>query len=168
MNEDLVIEFMRTGEQPNKGHIFGVMTIKNKGTEIGRFSTLERGGNTVSLKTGIYEMHHSIKRTKRKIECLRPKLYYISSILIHDAYGDDANELEGCIAPFMHGGEADSYRGSAEAMTKLWGLLGGFDKTQQKTILLNVLNNVPGDNRQKEKWLVARKVMWDERYGIKK
>ena len=29
MSEDLVIEVMRIGEIPNKGHIFGVMTIKD-------------------------------------------------------------------------------------------------------------------------------------------
>ena len=168
MNEDLEIRVMRIGEIPNKGHIFGVMTIMNGETEIGRFSTLERGGNTVSLKTGKYDMHHSIKRTHRKVQCLRPKIYYISTILIHDAYKDNANELEGCIAPFMHGGEADSYSGSKEAMVKLWELLGGFDETHKKIVKLNILNNVPGDNREKAKWLAYRKATWDTKYRLNK
>ncbi len=167
MNEDLVIEVMRTGEQPDKGHVFGVMTIKNKDTEVGKFSILERGGKAPSLKIGVYEMRHSRKHKGRQVQCLRPTNMYISSILIHDAYHDNADELEGCIAPFLFGTEADNLYGSAEAMTQLWELIGGYDESQQKTILLKILSNVPGDNRTAEKWLEYRKAEWLKKYGKK-
>jgi len=168
MSEEFVIEVMRTGEQPDKGHVFGVMTIKKNGEEIERFSTLEHGGTTTSLKTGKYEMQHSIKRTHRQIRCLRPTTYYISTILIHDAYHDDAKYLSGCIAPFLIGGEAAPRKVSETAMNKLWDAIGGFDESLQRTITLQVINNVPGDPREKEKWLAGRKIAWDTKYGLNK
>src|SRR5688572_4608892 len=105
MNENLVIEVTRVGVMPDKGHVFGVMNVKNNGAEVGRFSTLERGVKFTNLKVGDYEMHHSKKRKGRQVKCLRPTNMFISSVLIHDAYRDDANELEGCIAPFLFGNE---------------------------------------------------------------
>ncbi|HEY0459218.1 MAG TPA: hypothetical protein VGC97_08790 [Pyrinomonadaceae bacterium] len=167
MNENLVIEVTRVSQQPNKGHVFGTMSVKKDGAEIGKFSTLERGGEAPSLKIGDYEMHHSIKHKKRNVQCLRPTNMYISSILIHDAYNDDADELEGCIAPFEFGAEADKLHGSAQAMVKLWEMLGGFDKTHEKKIKLRILSNVPGDNRTAENWLVYRKAFWLKKYGKK-
>jgi hypothetical protein len=155
MNEDLVIEVMRTGITPNDGHVCGVMTIKNNGTEVGRFSTLERGVKFTNLKVGEYEMHHSIKRKNRHVKCLRPTNMYISSVLIHDAYKDDANHLEGCIAPFLFGKEAH-YVGSAQAMDKLWELIGGFDESQKAKITLRILNNVPGEKRTAAEWIAQR------------
>ena len=170
MSEEYVIEVMRTGEQPDKGHVFGVMNIKNKNTDeiIKRFSTLEHGGTTTSLKTGWYDMRHSIKRTHRQIRCLRPVIYYISTILIHDAYYDDAKNLSGCIAPFLIGGEAAPHHNSETAMKDLWDAIGGFDESQQRIIKLHVLNNVPGDTREQDKWFAGRKIAWDKKYGLNK
>src|SRR5438128_1861569 len=102
MREDLVIEVMRTGVLPDT-HVNGVMMVKNNGIEVGRFSTLERGVKYTNLKVGEYEMHHSIKHKGRHVRCLRPTNLYIASVLIHDAYKDDAKNLEGCIAPFLTG-----------------------------------------------------------------
>ena len=170
MSEEFVIEVMRTGVQPDKGHVFGVMNIKNKNTDeiIQTFSTLEHGGTTTSLKTGWYDMKHSIKRTHRQIKCLRPTTYYISTILIHDAYHDDAQYLSGCIAPFLIGTEAAPRHNSETAMKKLWDAIGGFDDSQQRTIKLHVINNVPGDLREQDKWLASRKIAWDTKYGLNK
>ena len=160
MNEDLMIEVMRTGVLANS-HVSGVMTIKNNGVEVGRFSTLERGVKFTNLKIGVYEMHHSKKNKGRQVKCLRPTEFYIASVLIHDAYKDDAKNLEGCIAPFLVGGEAH-YSGSAEAMEQLWTLIGGFDSNHKKTIKLNILNNMPGDNRTATEWIAQRKASWDK------
>ncbi len=159
MNEDLVIEVLRTGVQPNKGHVYGVMTVKNNGAEVGKFSTLERGVDFTNLKIGVYEMHHSKKHKARPVKCLRPTNMFISSVLIHDAYKDDANHLEGCIAPFLFGSEAH-YTGSAQALDQLWTLLGGYDESQQKTITLRVLNNFPGEKRTADQWIAQRKAAW--------
>lgn len=159
MNENLVIEVTRVGVMPEKGHVFGVMTVKNNGAEVGRFSTLERGLKFTNLKVGDYEMHHSRKNKGRQVKCLRPTNLFISSVLIHDAYKDDANELEGCIAPFMFGNEAD-YKGSAQAMEKLWELIGGFDESHKQKITLRILTNFPGEKRTAAQWLEQRKAAW--------
>lgn len=159
MNENVVIEVTRTGVLPEKGHVCGVMVIKNNGGEVGRFSTLERGLRFTNLKVGDYEMHHSRKNKGRKVKCLRPTNLFISSVLIHDAWKDDANELEGCIAPFLFGGEAD-YKGSAQAMEKLWEMLGGFDESHEKKITLRILTNFPGETRTADQWINQRKAAW--------
>jgi hypothetical protein len=159
MNEDLVIEVMRTGVQPDKGHVFGVMTVKQNGAEVGKFSTLERGVKYTNLKVGTYEMHHSRKNRGRQVKCLRPTNLYIMSVLIHDAYKDDANQLEGCIAPFLFGSEAH-YVGSAEAMDKLWELLGGYDESHKAKITLRILNNFPGEKRTASEWIAQREAAW--------
>ena len=164
MNEELVIEVMRTGVLPDKGHVTGVMTVKNNGAEMGKFSTLERGIKFTNLKIGEYEMYHSKKRKGRQVKCLRPTNIYISSVLIHDAYKDDANHLEGCIAPFLFGSEAH-YVGSEKAMEKLWELLGGYDESQKAKITLRILNNVPGENRTAAQWIAQRKAAWQKTYG---
>ena len=159
MNEDLLIEVMRTGVQPNKGHVYGVMTVKSNGAQVGQFSTLERGVSFTNLKVGTYEMHHSKKHKGRQVKCLRPTNMYISSVLIHDAYKDDARNLEGCIAPFLFGSEAH-YVGSAEAMEKIWTLIGGYDESHEKKIMLSILNNVPGENRTADQWIAQREAAW--------
>ena len=53
-------------------------------------------------------------------------------------------------------------------MKKLWDAIGGFDESQQRTIKLHVLNNVPGDNREQDKWFAGRKIAWDTKYGLNK
>lgn len=164
MKEELVIEVMRTGILPVKGHVTGVMTIKRGGAEVGKFSTLERGVKFTNLKIGEYEMYHSKKRKGRQVKCLRPTNIYISSVLIHDAYKDNAATLEGCIAPFLFGSEAH-YVGSAQAMEKLWELLGGYDEGQKSKVTLRVLNNVPGEKRTAADWLVERQAAWKKKYA---
>ena len=52
MNEDLVIEVVRTGVMPSRGHVTGVMTVKSGGIVVGKFCTLERGLNFTNLKIG--------------------------------------------------------------------------------------------------------------------
>jgi hypothetical protein len=107
------------------------------------FSTREndRTLSYSSLRTGIYLLKHSIKGTGRPVRCLRPLDSSIRSILIHDAYHDDPNTLEGCIAPGMIGGEAD-WSNSALAMEKLFEALGGFEL--EKQVRLVVVNNATG------------------------
>jgi hypothetical protein len=158
MNEDLVIEVTRLGVKSDTGHVFGTMVVKSNGTEIGKFTTLERGVRFTNLKIGTYEMHHSEKRKGRKVPCLRPTNLYISSVLIHDALRDDANELEGCIAPFMD----TNYKQSAKAMTELFNLLGGYDKSHKKKVTLKILSNVPGELRTAEQWIAQRKKKWQK------
>ncbi len=107
------------------------------------FSTRENDSTLKysSLRVGIYVLEHSIKLTKRHVRCLRPIESHIQKILIHDAYNDDPNELEGCIAPGIIGGEAD-WSNSALAMEKLFESLGGFELGKQVNLV--VLNNATG------------------------
>jgi hypothetical protein len=164
MNENLVIEVMRTGIQKGTGHVTGVMTIKKDGVEVKRFSTLERGVKFTNLKVGDYEMHHSKKNRGRQVKCLRPTNQFIMSVLIHDAWKDKASTLEGCIAPFMMGSEAHPYTGSAEAMEKLWEAVGGFDESHKKTITLRILTNVPGEHRTAAEWIAQREAAWKAKW----
>lgn len=165
MNENLVIEVMRTGVQPIKGHVCGTMTVKNDGMEVGKLYPLERGLKFTNLKVGTYQMRHSIKHKARQVKCLRPTNMFISSVLIHDAFKDDANHLEGCIAPFLFGSEAH-YSGSAQAMEQIWTLLGGYDAKQQKTIALRIVNNFPGEDRTADQWIAQREASWQKpRHG---
>lgn len=159
MSEGYVIEVTRIGIQKKTDHVFGLMVVKDNGAEVCRFSTLERGVKFTNLKVGDYEMHHSKKNTHRKVQCLRPTNKYISTVLIHDAFNDDANELQGCIAPFTTGGEAH-YTGSAKAMETLWQKIGGFDESFQSKITLRILSNVPGEKRTSTEWLAQREAMW--------
>lgn len=168
MNEEFIIEVSRISQMPNRGHVFGMMVVKENGVEKGRFSTLERGGWAPSLKVGNYEMVHSKKRKGRKVNCLRPTTLYVSTMLIHDAYNDDADELEGCIAPFVLGTEANKLYGSEDAMNQMWKMLGGYDESQKRKVTLRILSNVPGDNRTLEQWMITRKKDWEKKYGKKK
>lgn len=162
MNEDLIIEVTRLGVRKEDGHVFGTMSIKENGVEVVNFKTLERGVNFTNLKIGVYELQHSRKRKGRQVKCLRPTNLYISSVLVHDAYDDNANNLEGCIAPFMF----SNYKGSSLAMEELWKVLGGFDESFKKKIKLKVVNNVPGETRTAEQWIAQRKAAWQK--NIKK
>ena len=164
MNEGYIIEVTRVGILKNTEHVRGVMVVKENGTEVVRFSTLERGVKYTNLKVGDYEMHHSRKNTHRQVPCLRPTNKYISTVLIHDAYKDDANELQGCIAPFMTGGEAH-YTGSKQAMEKLWEKIGGYDESYQRKITLRILTNVPGENRTAAQWLAQREASWKKAHA---
>jgi hypothetical protein len=74
--------------------------------------------------------------------------------LIHDAAGDNAMYLEGCIAPFLFGSSAH-YKGSALAMKQLWELLGGYEMNK-RNVTLQILNNFPGEKRTKEQWIADR------------
>ena len=107
------------------------------------FSTREndRTLSYSSLRMGIYILKHSIKESGRPVRCLRPVDSSIRKILIHDAYNDDPNELSGCIAPGIVGGEAD-WSNSALAMEKLFEALGGFE--YGKLVRLMVVNNATG------------------------
>lgn len=153
MDGNYIIELKREGLTENK-HVRGILKIKNNEMDLGTFFTLERGHGMADLKIGEYEMEHSIKRTGRKIRCLRPTDKRIETLLIHDAYQDDPDELLGCIAPFQFGSEAYQ-QSSAEAMQTLWLLLGGWE--QGKKVTLRVLTNVPGEKRTKETWWRTRK-----------
>jgi hypothetical protein len=155
MNEDFVIEIMRTGALYKKKHVCGVMTIKQGGAQIGQFSTLERGLDYTNMKVGTYEMIHSWKRTKSRIHCLRPTNPWITTVLVHAAFNDDAKWLEGCIAPFVIGTEA-YYKGSSEAIDSMFIMLGGFDDITPKKVKLVVLNNYPNEHRTAEQWIADR------------
>jgi hypothetical protein len=155
MNEEFVIEVMRTGALFRKKHVCGIMTIKQNGAQIGQFSTLERGLDYTNMKVGTYEMIHSWKRTKSRVQCLRPTNRWITTVLVHAAYNDDAKWLEGCIAPFIIGTEA-YYKGSGEAITKMFDLLGGFDDATPKRVTLQILNNYPNEHRTAEQWIADR------------
>jgi hypothetical protein len=155
MNDDYVIELMRTGAFFQKKHVRGIMTIKQGGQVLGQFSTLERGLNFTNMKVGTYEMIHSWKRTKSIVRCLRPTNRWITTVLIHAAYGDKARNLEGCIAPFMIGTEAVHAK-SSEAIDKMFEMLGGFDDKTPKRVTLKVLTNFPNEHRNAEQWIADR------------
>ncbi|MFQ5504092.1 MAG: hypothetical protein ACE5F1_04740 [Planctomycetota bacterium] len=126
------------------------------------FPTIERGQGYVSLKIGDYVMVHSWKWTGRRVKCLRPveplKRFArkgektIETILIHDAKNDDSLQLSGCISPGMvkKGGRGMGIRRAAEAMERIWELLGGFH--EGKRVTLHVASNVPHELRTKETW----------------
>lgn len=82
-----VLTLQRLGPDSN-GNEKGYLKVMNTGDT---FSTRENDANLSysSLRVGIYEMHHSTKRTKRKVRCLRPVESQITQVLIHDAYDDD-------------------------------------------------------------------------------
>jgi hypothetical protein len=155
MNEDFVIEILRTGGLFKKKHVRGVMTIKKNGAQIGQFSTLERGYDYTNMKVGSYEMIHSWKRTKSRVRCLRPTNRWITTVLVHAAFNDDAKWLEGCIAPFIVGTE-NHYARSGDAIEEMFRLLGGFDDLSPKRVKLVVLNNYPNEQRTAEQWLADR------------
>jgi hypothetical protein len=155
MNEEFVIEVMRTGGLFKKKHVRGVMTFKQNGAQIGQFSTLERGLDYTNMKVGSYEMIHSWKRTKSRVQCLRPTNRWITTVLVHAAFNDDAKWLEGCIAPFIVGTE-NHYARSAEAIEEMFRLLGGFDDLTPKSVKLVILNNYPNEKRTAEQWIADR------------
>ncbi|HEY8559907.1 MAG TPA: hypothetical protein VIL74_05860 [Pyrinomonadaceae bacterium] len=155
MNEDFVIEVMRTGGLFKGKHVRGVMTVKQGGAVVGEFATLERGYDYTNMKVGTYEMIHSMKRTKSRIPCLRPTNRWITTVLIHAAFNDDAKWLEGCIAPFIIGTE-NHYKRSAEAVQEMFRLIGGFDDQTPKRVKLVVLNNYPNEKRSAEQWIADR------------
>lgn len=135
----------RTG--PDKdGYEMGYLMFPKIGKML---TTRERGHGYVSLRIGKYRMKHSIKNTNRKVQCLRPVESSITTILIHDAYKDRPETLEGCIAPGKMGGGAN-WHDSAQAMEELWRLLGGWES--EKEITLQVMTNVsyipPGQKRK--------------------
>ena len=116
------------------------------------FSTRENDANLSfsSLRVGTYKMKHDWKREGRRVKCLRPVDTAIEKVLIHDAYDDDPNTLEGCIAPGLIGGEAN-WQNSAEAMEQLWKALGEFEVG--KEVVLVVLTNATGiDDKEKGIW----------------
>lgn len=131
-----VLTLQRVGPDPN-GEECGYLKVMFTG-EV--FSTRENNDTLgySSLRIGIYVMEHSKKRTGRPVKCLRPVESAIQRILIHDAYDDDPDTLEGCIAPGIIGGEAD-WTNSALAMDKLFEAIGGFEEGKQ--VRLVVLNN---------------------------
>lgn len=139
---DLVL--MRTG--PDKdGYEMGYLMLPAVGK---MFTTRERGHGYVSLRIGEYKMKHSTKNTGRQVKCLRPIDSSVTTILIHDAYKDRPNTLEGCIAPGLMGGGAN-WHDSAQAMEQLWQELGGWKG--EKELTLRVMTNVsyvpPGQTR---------------------
>jgi hypothetical protein len=156
MVDEYVLELKREGLTPD-GHVRGIMRVKKmfddgkacREQNLGTFLTLERGTRYINLKIGLYEMKHSTKIEGRQVKCLRPTDYRISTLLIHDALNDNPDNLEGCVAPFLFGGEAYNHN-SAEAMELLWTLLGGWEEGRKVTLV--VLTNVPGDRRTKETW----------------
>ena len=139
----------RTGVDPVTGFEKGYLQVQETGQI---FSTRERGHGRVSYRVGTYILRHSIKRTKRRIPCLRPVESGIQTVLIHDAYKDDAGTLEGCVAPGIIGGEAD-WSNSASAMEMLWQAIGGFEE-DKKLVRLIVINNVSylGAQYTRENW----------------
>jgi hypothetical protein len=134
-----VLTLMRVGPDAN-GEECGYLKVMWTGDV---FSTRENDATLKysSLRVGTYKMKHSWKRTGRIIKCLRPVETAIENILIHDAFNDDPNELQGCIAPGIQGGEAN-WQNSADAMEKMWDALGGFK--EDKEVVLVVLTNATG------------------------
>ncbi len=155
MSDDYVVEVMRTGALFKKKHVRGVMTIKRGGNQVAQFSTLERGYDYTNMKVGTYEMIHSWKKTKSIVQCLRPTNRWITTVLIHAAYNDDAKWLEGCIAPFIIGSES-YYGGSSQAIQEMFKALGGFDDQTPKKVSLVVLNNYPNEHRTAAQWIADR------------
>lgn len=142
------LKFNRYSVTP-EGWITGSLRLEQGDHNLGWWTTRERGHNRVSLRQGDYIMEHSIKHTKRHVKCLRPIEGSISSILVHDAYNDDPNELEGCIAPGF-ADDVNSWYDSAGAMVQLFKLMGGWRK--HALVKLVVLSNAPGVTGTKDTW----------------
>ena len=155
MNDEFVLELMRTGGLFKKKHVRGILTIKKNGAVVKQFSTLERGYDYTNMKVGSSEMIHSWKRTKSRVQCLRPTNRWITTVLVHAAYNDDAKWLEGCIAPFITGTE-NHYERSSEAIAEMFRMLGGFDDLTPKRVTLVVLNNYPNERRTADQWIADR------------
>ncbi len=161
MLNDYILELKREGLNAKK-HVKGILSVRRvfddgracREEYLGNFLTLERGTKYLNLKVGTYEMKHSTKIEGRKVKCLRPTDWRISTLLIHDALNDDPNNLEGCIAPFLFGDEA-YFENSADAMKILWSLIGGWQEGRKVTLV--VLTNVPGETRTKETWQKTRR-----------
>lgn len=140
------------------GSVPGTLTVGDH-----QFPTIERGHGYTSLRVGDYKMVHSWKGGKRSVKCLRPveenKAYLrngeksVERVLIHDAYRDSSTELEGCISPGISKkpGRGMGIQKAAQAMEKIWELLGGFE-SEKKTVTLHVINNVPGVSGIRETW----------------
>ena len=136
---NVTLKLYRCGKDVKTGFERGELHVLRNGLLYKIYSTRERGADTVSLRIGDYTMKHSTKITGRNVRCLRPTEFKISTILIHDAFEDDPNELEGCVAPGIRSMEAD-WSNSARAMDELWTDLGGWDETG--TVQLRVVTNV--------------------------
>lgn len=148
MEDNYRIELTRFPQLTDKNHIKGTLVVYLNDSQVGSVQTLERGKGFVNLKTGEYEMTHSMKNKGRQVKCLRPTETRFQTLLIHDADKDDPNNLEGCIAPFLfNDGE---WMKSAEASDFLFTYLGGFNLGKKAT--LKILTNVPGETRTKETW----------------
>ena len=155
MADEYVLELMRTGSRLKNVHPRGFLTVKRNGAVVETFHTLERAYNYTNLKVGSYEMIHSWKRTKTIVRCLRPTCRWITTVLIHAAFGNKATNLEGCVAPFMIGND-NEYLESTEAIERMFEVLGGFDDKTPKRVTLNVLNNYPGEHRTAAQWIAER------------
>ena len=144
--EIVEIAFERNTKANKDGSVLGTLTVGTR-----EFPTIERGAGYVNLKQGDYVMVHSTKNTGRKIKCLRPEITRIGTLLVHDAYNDSSNQLQGCIAPGMEiKPNGMGILRSAQAMDEIWKLLGGWEAG--KKVTLKVENNLPGETRTKDTW----------------
>lgn len=158
---DLVLT--RTGT--NSRHITISGTLNVRGTE---FFSVERLG-APTFREGVYAMQMSLKQTGRRVPCLRPVDCPFFTILIHDASGDDVRTLAGCVAPGKERDpETGGIRRSAEAMEELLDLLGGWPGSMDpnETFSLEVVNNVPGIEGDRESYWRQRVPVVRERYGV--
>lgn len=140
------IVFKRTGTYQG-GAPAGELKIGDKS-----WPTIERGGGYTWVRAGTYTLEMDIKRTGRKVQCLRFDHDGIRTHLIHDALGDSHYNLQGCIAPGRTKTE-DGIQDSAEAMKEVFLALGGFTQDALKTI--TVENNIAGDETG-EQWMRRR------------
>lgn len=143
-----------------KGEERGILKVMNGNFMVKAFSTRENDKTLKysSLRIGVYEFQHSMKThnldgtpMKNPIKCLRPTESSIQKVLIHRAYNNDPNTLQGCIAPGTWG-TLDSFEDSEKAVEELFVELGGHESG--KLVTLKVLSNATGVgfNEDKDNW----------------
>lgn len=127
-----------------------------------KFPTIERGQGYTSYLVGDYRMQHAWKTRGRRIQCLSPiegNIAYkrdgekdVRAVLIHAAQHDSSLALEGCVSPGLTKKPKPGMGilGADQAMAEIFALLGTFQ--EGKTVVLHVLNNVPGVTGMKETW----------------
>ncbi len=169
-------------KKPRDGYVSGHLTVCRDGENLADpthiFPTIERSG-TPWLRMGTYRVKMDHKNTKRivgrkksgdpifaDVRCFRPLDCPFSSILIHDASGDNHMTLEGCVAPgtlidYVNGGIYNSRGAMDRIMDEI---LGPFEVG--KEFDLEVVDNWPGaGDGTRETYWPDRAAAFNKKYG---
>ncbi len=160
--------------RPEREAIAGHLVVGRK-----IFHTVERN-TTPWLRQGYYHVMMDYKNKKRTVgrdrdgnpikvavRCFRPLDCPFSTILIHDAAGDNHLTLDGCIAPGIERNtETGSVRWSDAAMQDIFNELGGFEDgdISGRILILEVTNNWPGIEGTRETYWPYRAPVHNRRH----